>query len=1465
VTTLRLLGVVILSIYLGGCSHSTSDASTAATGEAATAEVVPVISSLDPATATAGSTSLSLTVNGRNFLPTSVVLWNGGALPTQYVSAGQLVAQIPATTLGDVGSAQITVSNSSSSKIVESSNSALLDIAASNPRPSISSIAPTSTPAGAASFTLTVNGSGFVAASVIRWNGASLTTTYVSAAELTAVVPAADLASAGSADISVKSPAPGGGTSANAVFSISKVNPVPSISSLTPTSATAGGPAYTLTVKGSNFIASSVVHWNGAAVSTTYASASKLTALVTAADIAAAGSASVTVSSPAPGGGSSSAATVTIEAVNPVPILSSMSPASTTAGAAGFTLTVNGTGFVSGSNVNWNGAALTTLYVSATQLSASVPAADVATWGTATVTVVDPAPGGGTSAAASFTTNPTNPAPTVASLAPASATAGTSAFNLTVAGTNFISTSSVYWNGTALPTSFVSSAQLTAQVSASFIASAGTATVTVVNPAPGGGTSGTAVFSINAANPTPALSSLSPTSATAGIAAFDLTVTGSGFIAASAVQWNGTPLPTTYGSATQLIAQVPATDLADAGAATVDVVNPAPGGGTSSAAIFAINPANPVPAISSLSPAAGTAGAAALSLTITGTGFIPGSSVAWNATPLPTTYVSAAQLIAQVPSADLASAGSAGISVFNPVPGGGTSGVATFTIDASNPVPTLAAISPMSTTAGATGPTLIVAGSGFVAAALVEWNGTALPTAYVSATQLSAQVTAADVANAGTGSVTVVNPTPGGGTSSVGTFTIDAANLVPVLSSITPTSATAGAAAFTLSVNGANFVPASTVDWAGGALTTTYVSDSVLTAEVPAAEVASSGSASVTVVNPAPGGGTSGTAAFAINSVNPVPSIGSLVPASTTAGSTDFGLTVNGSNFVTGSVVDWNGAPLPTSYVSATQLSASVPAADAASTGSASVAVINPAPGGGTSGTAVFSINAANPIPTLASLSPASATAGTAAFNLTVSGGSFIAASAVEWNGTALPTTYVSATQVIAQVSAADIADAGSATVNVANPAPGGGISSTAAFAINPANPVPTLSSLSPASAAAGSAAFALTVNGTGFIPISSVVWNGAPLPTAYVSATQLTAQVPAADVATAGPGTVGVVNPAPGGGTSGTAGFTVIPVNPTPVVDSLAPMNIAAGGGSFNLTVNGTGFVAGSAVQWNGAALPSSYVSATQVTAQVPQADIATPGSASISIVSPAPGGGTSNSADFFINSSNPAPTLVQYNTVQTSATAGENNATVQFNTMTAPGHAIWVAVTISDFAEVHSISVSDTQNNTYTLLNQENDGAPGSQSVAHFYAANIAGDTATPDTVTVTWSWDNYKGVLIAEVAGTTTAPLVGYNASIQDGLGAGTGNVAAGPVAVTAAQTPALILALSMNTSGGSSDTGGSGYGGPGAAPGFTQVTQCWNWGLNLATFETATVENPGSAAARFNAPDTDSYVTVEAVFQ
>ena len=392
-----------------------------------------------------------------------------------------------------------------------------------------------STTAGAPAFALTVNGTGFIGGVTVNFgSNPPITPSSVTSSQIVATIPAVDIATAGTVNVTVTNPAPGGTSNAQ-VFTIN--NPAPTETSLSPTSATAGGAAFTLTVNGTGFVSTSVVKFNGAAKTTTFVGATQLTAAITAADIATAGTATATVTNPAPGGGTSGNLSFTINAASG-PTLTLIAPASSAVGGAAFTLTITGTGFASGATVNFgSNPGITPSSVTSTQIVATIPAADITMAGTVNVTVTNPA-GGGTSNVQAFTIN--NPAPTETSLSPTSATAGGAAFTLTVNGTGFVSTSVVKFNGAAKTTTFVGATQLTAAITAADIATAGTATVTVTNPAPGGGTSGNLSFTINAASG-PTLTSIAPISTTVGGAAFTLTLTGTGFVAGATVNFGSNP------------------------------------------------------------------------------------------------------------------------------------------------------------------------------------------------------------------------------------------------------------------------------------------------------------------------------------------------------------------------------------------------------------------------------------------------------------------------------------------------------------------------------------------------------------------------------------------------------------------------------------------------------------------------------------------------------------------------------------------------------------------------------------------------------------------------------------------------------------------------------------------------------------------------------------------------------------
>ena len=934
---------------------------------------------------------------------------------------------------------------------------------------------------------------------------------------------------------------------------------------------------------------------------------------------------------------------------NPVPVVTTLAPPSIPAAGPNFTLTVNGSSFVNGATVLFNGLPRVTTFVNVGQLTAAILASDIPFVGTASVVVTNPVPGGGVSNSVNYSITGTNPVPVITTIAPTSVPTGSPAFTLTVNGTGFSPNSVVSFGGAAKTTSFVSTTQLTAAILATDVATGGTPAVIVTNPTPGGGPSNSVTF--NVISPVVTITSLSPTTVAAGSGSLVLSVFGTNFVNGATVNFGASAEPTLFENSGFLIAVVAATDIANPGTPAITVTNP--GGAPSNSLTFTITgtgSGNPLPSISALSPTGVTAGSGAFTLTVTGANFVSGATVNFNGTARTTTFGSATQLTASISAADVAAAGTPAVSVTNPTPGGGTSNSINFNISAANnPVPAITSLVPNNATAGGPGFSLIVNGTNFISTSTVNFNGSSRATTFNSGTQLTATISAADIATAGTASITATNPAPGGGTSAAATLTIN--NPVPTLATLSPTSATAGSAAFTLTITGTNFVNGATVSFGGVTRAATLTNSTQLTTQIQAADVANAGTPAVTVTNPTPGGGTSNSVNFSVNTpANPVPTISSLSPTGVVVGSGALALTVTGTNFISSSTVNIGGAPRATTFVNSTQLTAAILSTDVTSVGTPAITVTNPTPGGGTSNSVNFNISAApNPVPTVTTLSPTNVIAGSGAFTLTVNGTNFLNSSVVNFGGAARTTTFVNSTQVTAAILVGDVASAGTPSVTVTNPAPGGGPSNAVTFAVN--NPQPNLTSMTPNTVSAGSAGFTITVNGSGFINSSVVQWNGNVRTTTFVSTTQLTAAITAADVQTASSVNVSVRNPAPGGGNSLSLQFSV--TTPIPVLGSLVPNSAIAGGAAFTLTVNGSNLINTSVVQWNGSTRATTFVSATQLMAAITAADIATVGTSSVTVFTPAvnlggganplgaPSGITSNALTFAINAPNPVPTL--------------------------------------------------------------------------------------------------------------------------------------------------------------------------------------------------------------------------------
>ncbi|MBT9333100.1 beta strand repeat-containing protein [Paracidobacterium acidisoli] len=278
----------------------------------------------------------------------------------------------------------------------------------------------------------------------------------------------------------------------------------------------------------------------------------------------------------------------------------------------------------------------------------------------------------------------------------------------------------------------------------------------------------------------------------------------------------------------------------------------------------------------------------------------------------------------------------------------------------------------------------------------------------------------------------------------------------PTISSLSPASATAGGAAFTLTVNGANFLSGAIVNWNGTALTTTYKTAAQLTAAVPASLIATAGAATVTVSE---SGVVSAGAAFTINAPT-APTITTLSP---TSGAVGASVTITGTNF---------GASQGSSTVTFNNTAATVTSWSASS-------ITTTVPTGATSGNVVVTVNgtASNGVaftvtstaPSITTLSP---TSGAVGASVTITGTNFGASqgsSTVTFNNTAATVTSWSASSITTTVPTG--ATSGNVVVTV-----NGTVSNGVAFTVSV--PAPTITTLSPTSGAAGTS---ITITGTGF------------------------------------------------------------------------------------------------------------------------------------------------------------------------------------------------------------------------------------------------------------------------------------------------------------------------------------------------------------------------------------------------
>lgn len=625
--------------------------------------------------------------------------------------------------------------------------------------------------------------------------------------------------------------------------------------------------------------------------------------------------------------------------------LSSLSTNSVPVGNPDFTLQINGTGFVTGTKIQFDKSELTPSSVTQTQMTVTIPSDLMKTARTFDISATGPAPDGDISNALEFSVK--NSVPVLQTLSLTQVLASSGDFALTLTGSKFAAGATVAFGAQTLEPKSSSATQLEVLVPDSVIGEGGNISVAVTNPGPGGGISNPQTFTV--LNPAPTVAGLSTQSALLGGSSLSLEIAGANFIPQTTVVIGSASLMPSRQTSTQLTVTVPETTLAISGVLEVKAVNPGPGGGASNAVEFTVD--NPAPVVSTLSLDNALAGSAAFPLTISGNNFVSGSKLHIGSQELTPQVIGRTELSVVVPKALLANPALLPVSVSNPGPGGGASNSLKFTVK--NPEPMITALSTDNITAGTSGFTLQITGANFATGANFDFGSLHLTPLSSTSTQMEVMIPASAVTGGAALPVTVTNPGPGGGTSNALRFTIY--NPIPEITALSQQSVLTNSEAFSLDITGNNFVPQTRIEFGDVTLQPVSFDREHMRLLVPKSAFPRGAVISIRAVTPPPGGGTSNALEFTV--ANPLPVVNSVSPLSVTAGGDGTPITLYGSGFVDGSVVTAGTAQLIPKAVSDTELQLLLPGSLITESGQLTLTVTNPGPGGGTSGPASLVIH----------------------------------------------------------------------------------------------------------------------------------------------------------------------------------------------------------------------------------------------------------------------------------------------------------------------------------------------------------------------------------------------------------------------------------------------------------------------------------------------------------------------------
>lgn len=348
--------------------------------------------------------------------------------------------------------------------------------------------------------------------------------------------------------------------------------------------------------------------------------------------------------------------------------------------------------------------------------------------------------------------------------------------------------------------------------------------------------------------------------------------------------------------------------------------------------------------------------------------------------------------------------------------------------------------------------------------------------------------------------------------------------------------------------------------------------------------------------------------------------ITSLEPNGVFPGSPDLPLIINGKNFTSYSIVNFNGKDLTTTYVSPTYLKVTILASEIVISKVINLIIKDSNNILPESSPITFNVSNPNPVPTLTSISPTEKLIKSDDFTLTVNGINFVDSSYITFNGEYMLTTHISGSQLSCTVPKSKLDTGKIVDIRVVNPLPAGGTTAPQYFTVK--YPTPTISYLLPGYIVEAGNAVNIKIIGTNFFSGSAVTFGGTSYPAYYIDPTQLQINVPATATTPSGSQKpVIVTNPSPGGGTANTIFYIG---NPAPTITGFNPRFIPKNGGG-TVKILGYNFLSNATAKFNENSKTVTYISSTELRISLTSEDTTIVGRYPIEVTNPGPGGGNS------------------------------------------------------------------------------------------------------------------------------------------------------------------------------------------------------------------------------------------------